>query len=1139
MDIFDRYAYEATRDHALQPEPYKRSFFERLFAPFEAPQQTLFSLTKEIANDGFQFRDIWDSLAHGARYFNPFSNERRIDEEEVRSIFFGEQANDTFKFAQNLAISLLYDPLLVTGALKAVGVSGRALQIADRVSNPAMLMLDGARVGSKQVLRGVQSAAERVLGAERATELGARFIQNWVNANHGIDPDILKLREGMEQQVNAWRSEAYSVFKKAKQLGVTGRGQELLTEALEMEAAWLRHTGQRMSRSQAGQLGNFTQRLLKNGIDPDNFWEIYRRGRNLDTRIGQELVDLGVLDYDQFKQMQGTHLRRIYAIHEKPDEYIERIAALGIEPTLRPNDELYKGLNEFRDTLNVSLTGREGQGFLFGLAEQVGGTPNAVRYFDDNNRFHVERFVQDLGAYLRKHPTDDIDTLLEYVTKNMLDGVQIPERMMSRLANYISTGYTRVPGSEEIADKMRAWYTGPSVFFREFKERVEVIAQRTDIPDEIRAIMGEVTAAAPRIASEVNKVAPLLEMRRFLDQVRGNIRLDSESLEELTRVRQLGLDTPEARQVVTNLAEKWGIDMADMPRILEGLDDGTLKVGDVINTIDNRFSSATKDVAKDHIVQLKDPALGPMNGRYVSPGLATMLRHVKVWTPEPTDPVQKIVHKTAELIREGTGHFKVMKVLLDPVAQVRNMIGNAVLMDMAGVSPFRIDLMKKAFNELRTFARTGELGEYMAAANRAGTSIFQHTFSQVELREIADRLVKLEESGGGWREGFEAVFDVAGRVRRAGIEAFDISEKTFKLTTFIDRYDALRTAWAKQGKALTQDVLDNFASQAASVADRALFNYADVPYMVDFARKYGIVPFITFPFKAAPAVAEALYKHPWRVLKYERVADEWNESIVGTPEQVAEEVEALPEHVRENLVLRLPFKDDEGRARYIDLSYFLPWAVLKSLSDAFQGHESGGVRGLREGMFNPPIMSVIDAFRRGEDGFGNPIFEPSKSFAQNTVSFAGHLIQQFVLPPSWPGGSRAESVGRALQALSTTSPETMRWADALGRAWRIDLSNEDVLVANRYMPQSQAQITEADNSMEALAGFLTGTFLGGSVASDPQQANTFGRIEFRQSLEELYQEIADVRTNPTLSISQKNARISRLRARIDELRAGR
>jgi hypothetical protein len=145
---------------------------------------------------------------------------------------------------------------------------------------------------------------------------------------------------------------------------------------------------------------------------------------------------------------------------------------------------------------------------------------------------------------------------------------------------------------------------------------------------------------------------------------------------------------------------------------------------------------------------------------------------------------------------------------------------------------------------------------------------------------------------------------------------------------------------------------------------------------------------------------------------------------------------------------------------------------------------------------------------------------------------AGRFLADFWLPPSAPGGSRANSVGRALQATARNNPTTEDWVEMVGRGLRLGGGSDHVVPARGQYPQSQAQA----GGSNPLAGALGGLLFGGMAASDPQQARQQERAAFTGSTTELAREIASVRSNPSLSLAQKREKVARLQALMQERR---
>ena len=1139
-------------DVSIGPE-YERNFLERVFAPFEAPQQGLFALTQNVATDGFQPRDLLDSLGHAARYFNPWSNEKPIDADEIRRTFLGQDTDQTgfARFGTNLAISLLYDPLLFTGltkGLRAMGAAGTgAARAINLVANPAEELISATKFVAKDVIGGQLSRLGReVMGDTKWDFWSTRIAQYTTNRFAGVPEELVRKLGRFEQDVTRWRMEGFAVMKKAEKLKGP-RAQALLAEALETEAVFLNRQGRTLEKAQEVALDTFTKKLEREGISQDLFFQVYDRARKLDDDIGRGLYGAGLIDFADNQAYQGTHLRRMFAAFEKPLDYIDRMEALIIQKPELAKDVTRVSFRALKENLRKFADEAEGIGFrAVRPTDRAGraafrGTVDASPYFDAarRNAFDTDRFSDDLIDWLGQNPNKTATEVFEHVQRDMLGGIEMDGKFWEKIGNHLSGAeYTQL-GLESYRSKLLDMAYGHGTTWRAVQERVEIVSKRENLRDEIREALGEITAAAPRIAGEAADAGRLLETRQFLDDLAGVRRITPETGDLIERAKTAltrGEKIPD--ELMRDIEKGIG-------RPLTPTEIAELGAGSIIAQVDNTISSATR-TAKHSMQVPADPSYGEMGGRFVAPGTLLMLRRLE-GVGKNVNPTEGIANAAKDLIRNATGHFKVMKVIMDPTAQFRNMLGNMVLMDLQGTSPLRVDRLIKAGREIQQFAVKGEMGQYMRLAEEAGLSLFQHTFSRQELVDFALRISKEPVDRKTWKTFFTSAFEGIGNLTQRGAEfgmkSFEFSEQTFKLNVFIDQYDKLASGMAKAGRLIDDAARVTMARQAGALAEQALFNYADVPYLVDVVRKYGIIPFATFPFKAVPYIAETLHRNPHRILKYHRTVEEMNESAPGFspaegPEGVAREVAALPKHLRDNLVLRLPGTDRDGRAQYIDLAYFLPWFVLQDLKEqagdpiaAFFGAGAAGTpgtEGLRGGMLTPPGMALLDALRRNEDSLGRPIVKPGMSTAEAALQW-GKFLTEFWLPPSALGGSRTDAVGRALQAAARTDAEPQDWQEMIGRGLRLGANQDRVNPNPGQLPQGQSQV--AGNP---LLGSFLGLAFGGASASDPTQARQQEIAAYRGTATDAAREMAAIRTNPSLTVEQKRARIARLRAQLLE-----
>lgn len=1264
----------------------RRNILDRVFAPFEAPQQALFAFTVGVGQDGFQFKDITSSLGHGIRYANPWSEEARIDPEEVRRTVFGEWNNQAGRGAANIAISLLFDPLLLLPATKALGLmrqGNRYEQIVERIGTSAFETVSGA----------FSSVARRVVGDEAAEQLRVRLGRLFVSKYYGLPDEFRQELMALDQNVQTWRNEAFSIFRRARKLGGT-EANVLMSEALETEnIGRALFEGGREAVRQQNEWRAIMNRGQKLGINEDLFYEVYERARRLDTNIGYEMMKRGVISPEEYGAMQYSHLRRLYEAYENPRAFIKRIEQLAIEPTVglkfTAQDRkllIYENLRPLRNSLDSLLTGahrradalgaairslpqnvpapdrldelfrkavqdpnieqqlraymqsipgspivrnfddrfKETQGAaqsfeqlfqsatdpaprnlddrinqLFGRVdnlldeqrEALGGVPDLdelfrrakqqeearktpsllrevgkierrqdrlhstdrlselfsketarpspsvlkrqharqqefdqlikdeaaaerllnfiqntwetakdnpyVRFTQDNRvRFDSRRFVTDLNAWMNTNFDANLPQLLDHVKDVMLRGFEPSPDIMKAVADIVTDSVQETitrQGSQYFADAIRSRLNNPVFTWRRVRENLALVAERQDIPDEVKKLLGEILPFGPRIASQASETGRLLEVRKFLDNV-------------------LGVERDELGNLLAIQGSDW--------------------------------VATNRDQIKGVAVRIDGAKFGHADQEFWAKPVVAATMQALEGTGYSANETKRLWERLGDAIAAGTGAFKLSKVVMDPGAHVRNIFGNFVLAHLAGINPFRN--LGSSIREVHEFYRTGQMGKYMAMAEATGTGLFQHTFSAEELGTLAARL----ERGGEGRnlsayEGLERIVQGmmegwVGRPARLMSNLFQMEEQTFKLVAFRNHFDDMMGRIAKSGGEVTAQVQANVAKQAAELADRAIFNYGDVPLIVDFARKYGIMPFITFPYKATGRVMHTLLTAPHRILAYPRLADGWNGVWNPTSEQVQAEVNALPEHIRDRMVVRLPFKDGYDRAQYLDLGYIAPWFSILEVSNSFKAMKEEGAVLPRDGMFTPPLLALTRMFTQNVDSLGRPIHREGMTPTQSFGAFAKAFLSQ-VLPPSAMYGSRSESVARAMMALVRTNSETVPAAQGIAFA-ASPFSNQDRAL-NRFLQpaQSNTQVSGGglfpvqDPNVSAVLGALAAySGVGTTYASDRPQTmrNTLAARDSK--LSDIHREIAAIRNNPNIPREEKITRIRRLYEAIAE-----
>lgn len=294
-----------------------------------------------------------------------------------------------------------------------------------------------------------------------------------------------------------------------------------------------------------------------------------------------------------------------------------------------------------------------------------------------------------------------------------------------------------------------------------------------------------------------------------------------------------------------------------------------------------------------------------------------------------------------------TQFWKAMKVSLNLPGQIRNYISNNVTMFMSGVPAHRLpDLNFRAWYE---FLSKGDL--YLQAK---ATGIFHGTFANQELSRFKRDLVDLEMHTKGWHP-IRRIVALAEKLQDFGSDIYGAVEGVMKLAVIMDRMGRLNMP----------------IEQAALEADKWLIDYSNVPNAIRQMRGAPIgMPFITYQFKMLPLIVETALERPHKLVMLYGLGKGLSLAAAAMlhvePDDIDKLKLALPEWLQKNgAALFIPWKDEQGRWRFFDASYFLPWTYFTNLAKG-----AGGIaKDVAEG--GSGVGKVPELM--GDIGFGGPI----------------------------------------------------------------------------------------------------------------------------------------------------------------------
>ncbi len=433
-------------------------------------------------------------------------------------------------------------------------------------------------------------------------------------------------------------------------------------------------------------------------------------------------------------------------------------------------------------------------------------------------------------------------------------------------------------------------------------------------------------------------------IEEFFDAVRYP---DKKIIQQELRDEYVGMSDEAAKKMIEK-TEEYQRKFGELTNIKDILSTTNLKVvEDVMNKLEDRYADLLFQ-KKGILEALEENAMGNLAGKYLPK---------EVW-----EMVQGTFEPKAQFGETAVLWFKHAKVIWSPAAYPRNML-SAMIQNWwkLGIGPWRADLYIDAYKE---FKNKGPVLREMQKHGFHETSGVTNELTQnyIQSKLIGDAISKTTG------QPISKVKQQLKRFDKWAVGAYGHIDNIAKVAAY--KYAR------KNGRSEVDALADAYT---------ATFNYSHVtPFVHQMRRAIWGVPFITFNLKAAPLVLDTIKNNPQRISFFGKAQ---NALFQAAGVEAEQEAEAQPAWMRDSaFMLRLPWKDSEGRAMYFDLTYIVPFGAIAS------GEY------LRDPIATNPVLQTVRELSQNKTFGGQKIFNESDDI-DTVVSDIFIHVSKLALPP--------------------------------------------------------------------------------------------------------------------------------------------
>ena len=367
--------------------------------------------------------------------------------------------------------------------------------------------------------------------------------------------------------------------------------------------------------------------------------------------------------------------------------------------------------------------------------------------------------------------------------------------------------------------------------------------------------------------------------------------------------------------------------------------------------------------------------------------------------------------------RASLGWWKMTKTVYNPVAHTNNVVSNFSLLFIAGG---RVRDLQPAAASIRNkdalYREALELGLVGEAVDSAGirelfTGLNNTDDDAVITERFFTRVIRRADElsrgvVGKTAHAIDAVtFGMAGKaahaVGKVGSAGGNAVRKTSNVAQTFYRVEDEVFKMALYRMARSKGLSN---TEARDYTLNFFFDYGEVPQGIKFVRDTGLLPFVSYTYKAIPAVLRGALTRPHRYLAVTGLMYALNAmsyAMLGDDADEEEERKYMPEYMKGMTsfgtpkLSRLPWNDSQGKPMFIDVYRWLP---LGDFADV--GNRTGGLPVPQFMNPNGPVVSTYNAMFNNVDTFtGGKLTQDYMTDSEKTIVRAKWIAGQ-ILPAS-------------------------------------------------------------------------------------------------------------------------------------------